>query len=420
LAWLQFGRCRVTTAALATVCRVFSRYQLNRCSTFSYNIKHNNNNSSIQTEPNPLNWAAYDEVIDVRTPSEFADDHLPGAVNLPLLGDGDRAAIGKTFARSPFDGRRLGASVISQRIGELLGTHFADKSVDFRPLIYCWRGGQRSHSLAIVLSQIGYQPTVLAGGYRAYRRVVVKSLNDLAGVEPPVGRLKRAVVLAGLTGSGKTYLLERLARQGEQVVDLESLANHRGSLLGSDPNRPDQPSQKSFESSLFRTLSQLDADKPVWLECESARIGYRSLPQSLVATLARSPRILLEAESADDRVKHLIEQYGSLVERTELLIERLNLLGRHHSKSTQANWLAAAAAGDIPKLVHLLLTDHYDPLYRHSRRRYFLETDSRRVIRLALNCNTIHSDEILVQLKQARDSLLFDNEPSGRVAVNCI
>lgn len=189
----------------------------------------------------------FDAVIDVRSPSEFADDHIPGAINLPVLSDDERARVGTIYKQvNPFEARKIGAALISRNIARHLEEHFASKPKGYRPLVYCWRGGQRSGSLAIILSQIGFRTHVLAGGYKTYRREVMDGLRQLA----PTFTYR---VLAGRTGSGKTRVLRELAAFGGQVLDLEELAAHRGSLLGSEPDRR-QPAQRLFESLLYERL----------------------------------------------------------------------------------------------------------------------------------------------------------------------
>lgn len=189
----------------------------------------------------------FDVVIDVRSPAEFADDHIPGAINLPALDDAERARVGTIYKQvGPFEARKVGAAMVSRNVARHLDEHFADKPKGYRPLVYCWRGGQRSGSFALVLTQIGFRTTVLAGGYKTYRGEVMDGLRELA----PQLRLR---VLAGRTGSGKTAVLRELVDRGEQVLDLEALASHRGSLLGSEPGCP-QPPQRLFESRLYGRL----------------------------------------------------------------------------------------------------------------------------------------------------------------------
>lgn len=189
----------------------------------------------------------FDVIVDVRSPAEFADDHIPGAINLPVLSDDERARVGTIYKQvNPFEARKVGAALVSRNIARHLDEHFADKPKEYRPLLYCWRGGQRSGSFALVLSQIGFRTTLLDGGYKTYRAEVMDGLRELA----PRFAFR---VLAGRTGSGKTRVLRELAALGEQVLDLEEVAVHRGSLLGSEPDRP-QPPQRLFESRLFERL----------------------------------------------------------------------------------------------------------------------------------------------------------------------
>ena len=222
----------------------------------------------------------YDSIIDVRSPSEFHEDHIPGAINLPVLNDQERAEVGTIYARvDPFTARKRGAVITSQNIAKHIFT-LSDYGKDWKPLIYCWRGGQRSGSLALVMHEIGGSVTLLQGGYKAYRRHVQQELNRL------LPRL-RFIVVAGPTGCGKTDLLRQLQSQGCQVLDLESLANHRGSLLGREPGSC-QPSQKWFESSLYHELCQLDLEKPIYVESESSKIGEIHLPTALFKNLITS------------------------------------------------------------------------------------------------------------------------------------
>src|SRR5512143_247284 len=226
------------------------------------------------------------ERIDVRTPSEFADDHIPGAQNCPVLDDDERARIGTMHAQvSAFDARRAGAAIVARHIADMLETRFAGKPKDWSPLVYCWRGGKRSSSLAHVLAEIGWRAVQLDGGYRAYRRYVMAALAALPA------RL-RFVVLCGLTGSGKSRLLASLAAEGAQTLDLEALAKHRGSLLGDFPDEG-QPSQKWFESQIVDALARLDPARPVYVESESKKIGSVQVPEALLTAIreARCVRV---------------------------------------------------------------------------------------------------------------------------------
>lgn len=189
----------------------------------------------------------FSDVIDVRSPAEFADDRIPGAINLPVLDDAERVRVGTIYKQvSPFEARKVGAALVSRNIARHIDDHFVRQGKDYRPLVYCWRGGQRSGSLATVLSQIGFRVTVLQGGYKTYRGEVMDRLRDL----PKRFDFR---ILAGATGSAKTRVLRALDAAGGQVLDLEDLACHRGSLLGPEPDAP-QPAQRLFESLLHHRL----------------------------------------------------------------------------------------------------------------------------------------------------------------------
>ena len=247
-------------------------------------------------------WASYAERIDVRSPGEFAEDHLPGAVNLPVLDDAERARVGTMYVQqSAFDARKLGAAIVARNIAGICDRHAFDKPREWSPLVYCWRGGQRSRALVHVLTEIGFRAVQLDGGYRAYRRHVVAML-------PFHAQHLRFHVVCGLTGSGKSRLIAALAAVGGQVLDLEVLARHRGSLLGDLPDAP-QPSQKLFESDLYAALSTFDVTRPVFVESESQRIGRLQVPESLLTEMRRSACIRLETP-LPLRVAMLEEDYA--------------------------------------------------------------------------------------------------------------
>jgi len=301
--------------------------------------------------------------IDVRSPAEFAEDHIPGAANHPVLNDAERARIGTIYAQeSPFAARRVGAAIVSRNIASMLEGPFADKPRDWTPLVYCWRGGQRSRSLAHILREVGWRPARLAGGYRAYRRHVRAELLVL----PAQFRFE---VICGLTGSGKSRLIEALAAQGAQVLDLERIARHRGSLLGDVPDRP-QPTQKMFDSELLAALEALDPARPVYVESESKRIGGVEIPGAMLDAMRRSACVRIDAPTAL-RVALLKEEYAHFLADPAVLEARLAPLIALHGKSKLAHWNEAAVAGDWDALVGELLAEHYDPTYTRSIERNF-------------------------------------------------
>ena len=306
--------------------------------------------------------AEFETVIDVRSPAEFAADHVPGAINCPVLDDGERARVGTLYKQvSPFEARKLGAVLVARNIARHVEAQFLDRPKSWRPLIYCWRGGQRSGAFTHVLREIGWAAHRLEGGYKSWRRHVLDTLERL-----PQRFALRTV--AGPTGSGKSRLLDALAAEGAQVLHLEALAEHRGSVLGALPDRP-QPSQKMFETRLLQALAGFDAGRPVYVEAESRRIGNVSLPGALFAALLAAPRRLIEADR-QSRVDFLLADYAHLaVPGAETLGKQLERLRGLQSNEVVARWQALAAAGDFRRLVDELLERHYDPLYRRGQAR---------------------------------------------------
>lgn len=304
---------------------------------------------------------AYDAILDVRSPSEYAQDHVPGAVNLPVLNDEERHEVGVLYKQAdPFTARKRGASIVARNIGRHVEERLSDWGRDVRPLVYCWRGGQRSGSLALVLAQIGWGVTVLSGGYKRYRRQVIESLES----QPSQFQW---IMLGGLTGTAKTRLLYHLERAGEQILDLEALAHHRGSVLG--PYSESQPSQKWFESQLALALARFDPSRPVWIESESHRIGEINIPAGLWSTVKGAPTVILEAPRAE-RARYLLSEYRHFVEFPLHLQAKLAQLEPIHGRPRIAEWQALVAAREWNGLVESLLADHYDPRYRRSANRH--------------------------------------------------
>jgi tRNA 2-selenouridine synthase len=319
--------------------------------------------------------AEFDTVIDARSESEFAEDHLPGAQNWPVLNDAERAAIGTEYKQvSPFDARKHGAALVSKNIARLIEQQVFDRPRGWRPLVYCWRGGQRSGALSLVLGEIGFQVQVLEGGYREFRRAVLADLQQ----QPAALEFR---VLCGRTGSAKSRLLRALAEAGAQVLDLEALACHRGSVLGPEPGLA-QPSQKAFETALWQAMRKLDPARPVWAEGESRTIGRLRVPEELLFKL-RAARVVQVQMPTAARVAFLLDDYGHFVQNPESFCARLDALVELRGRATVQRWQAQARTQDWQSMVGELLEQHYDPSYLKSMRQNFSGFDAAQVVELA-------------------------------------
>ena len=317
--------------------------------------------------------AGYDAVIDVRSPSEFAEDHIPGAISLPVLSDEERARVGTIYVQeSPFTARKVGAALVSRNAARHLEGPLAEMDGGWRPLVYCWRGGQRSGSFATILSQIGWRAETLVGGYQTYRRLVVDRLYE-ADFPAPV------VLLDGNTGTAKTEILTRLPALGIQMIDLEGLANHRGSALGGQGVQPDQ---KGFETRLAAAVDALDPKRPVVIEAESSRIGKLNLPPQVFAAMKDAPRIEVSAPIAA-RADYLVRAYADLTGDVPALVTRLRHLVRFQGRERVEGWISLAQQGAFAELAAELVQHHYDPRYAKVRER--LEGDTFRVEALELD-----------------------------------
>jgi len=338
--------------------------------------------------------AGFDDIVDVRTPAEFALDHVPAAINLPVLSDAERAEVGTIYVReSRLRARRIGAAFVARNIAAHLEGALRDKAGPYAPLIYCWRGGQRSHAMATVLAQVGWRPTTIAGGYKSWRRHVTARLYD---AQPAF----RVVLLDGNTGSAKTEILGRLGEMGVQSLDLEGLAAHRGSLFGALPGHP-QPGQKRFETRLLEALDRLDFTRPILVEAESSKIGDLNLPPTLWKAMAAAPRIELAAPRVA-RARYLAGAYADIVEHPDALEAALAKLPGRHGQKRLAEWAGMVRGGAFEALAGALMEAHYDPAYERSRRAddrgplgvvvmddlepATLRTAARRVAALAANC----------------------------------
>jgi len=332
----------------------------------------------------------YPDIIDARSEGEYAEDFIPDAVNHPVLNNEERARVGTVNkVASAFEAKRMGAALVSRNIATMLEQHFADKPRDWAPLIYCWRGGKRSRSLTLVLREIGFKAVQLEGGYKAYRARVATELTELP-------KQFHYVTICGCTGTGKTALLHALREAGAQVIDLEGLANHKGSLLGESVTTP-QPTQKRFDSLLWAELRVLDPTRPVFVESESKKIGLVQMPESMREQMAAGECVWLDVPVAA-RVLHLRSEYEHFVADPALLMKKLAPLKALLGGEMLGRWQALAAAGNIDGVVESLLVDHYDPLYMTAiKRNYPSLTTARHVTIESLTTDALRlSAEALV------------------------
>lgn len=307
----------------------------------------------------------FDEIIDVRSPGEFAEDHVPGALNLPVLNDEERARVGRIYKQeSAFLARKTGAVLVARRAAENIEAHLMGRPGSYRPLVYCWRGGMRSGAFSTILRQIGWRAETLEGGYKTYRRLVVSLLHALPA--KPAGFAGPVIILDGDTGTAKTELLHYLARRGAQVLDLEHLAAHRGSLFGE--LEVAQPAQKAFESVLALKAVSFDPARPVFVEAESSRIGRLTLPPVLWDKMRRAPRIRIVAD-LQARSAYLARTYGELAADSAWLGAAIERLRPYHPADRIAGWHALAGEGRREALAREFAVHHYDPKYARSRAR---------------------------------------------------
>ncbi|MBS0426727.1 MAG: tRNA 2-selenouridine(34) synthase MnmH [Proteobacteria bacterium] len=316
--------------------------------------------------------AGFDALIDARSPAEFTLDHIPGAINCPVLDDEERRIVGTLYhQQGAFEARRVGGAMVAANLARHLREQFADRPANWRPLVYCWRGGLRSGSMVNWLRLVGWDAQQLAGGYKSWRRHVIERIAQACPALP-------LVVLCGATGSAKTRLLHRMAEGGAQVLDLEGLARHRGSLLGALRGVP-QPSQKHFETLLAAQIETFDLTRPVFTEGESPRIGRIALPPQLVERMRAAPCVEVQA-TPDARLAYLLRDYADLGEDREALAQLMAHFKESQGKATVQRWQDWARAGDLRALFDELMRLHYDPHYARSQATHFRRWEERVVV----------------------------------------
>ncbi|RQV84384.1 tRNA 2-selenouridine(34) synthase MnmH [Burkholderia anthina] len=337
----------------------------------------------------------FDEIIDVRTPLEFAEDHIPGALNAPVLSNEERVLVGTMYRQvSPYEATRVGAAMVARNIARHLDTTFADRPRNWRPLIYCWRGGKRSGSMTTWFNLIGWKARQLDGGYKAYRRSVCATLDSLP-------TRFRYIALVGHTGCGKTRLLNALRDVGAQTLDLEALACHRGSLLGALPGKP-QPAQKGFDSGLVEALGRFDPQWPVFVESESRRIGLVQLPIALIEAFHAGPWVQVEA-AHDERIAFLLDDYAHLFDAPDAFKAQLHRLIGLHSREEVTRWKGLIDAGARAELFTELIDRHYDPAYARTYRATYNKPNRVLTFTFRPNAADVHDQArtLLAELAQA-------------------
>ncbi|MFZ2340003.1 MAG: tRNA 2-selenouridine(34) synthase MnmH [Bacteroidales bacterium] len=315
-----------------------------------------------------LELAANIPVVDVRSPSEFSAGHIPGAYSIPLFDDTERAEVGTRYKKEGslnaiLEGIRLSGRTMHLKLEEALRVAGEEK----RLLVHCWRGGMRSEAMAWLFSLGGIEAEVLEGGYKTYRRHVLEALSAKRDM----------IILGGLTGSGKTHILKNIEEKGKQVIDLERLANHKGSAFGS-LGQPAQPSSEHFSNMLFGKLSLTDPEKPVWLEDESRNIGMVFMPEEFYLNMQRNPAVILMMD-INTRLPRLIEEYSCYP--PELLLQSVMKISKRLGGDRTREAVDAVYRGDFATAISITL-QYYDKAYRYSLNRkprellYYVNTDT--------------------------------------------
>ncbi len=294
--------------------------------------------------------AAEGPIVDVRSPSEYQQGHIPGARNLPLFSDAERAEVGTCYKQGRQAAVQLGLGLVGPRLPAMAEALLEISQPDSPLRLHCWRGGMRSGSVAWLASTLNLPVQLLAGGYKAYRRWV------LAMVEQPWPLL----VLGGRTGTGKTALLQALQQQGAAVIDLEGLAHHRGSSFGG-LGLPPQPSSEHYENRLATRLRELGEARPIWLEAESAQVGRCRIPAGLWRQMQAAPVLEIQ-RPMEERVQQLVAVYGC--HGQEALRQATERISRRLGPQRTAAALAAIERSDWPEAC-LQMLDYYDRCYDH-------------------------------------------------------
>ena len=291
----------------------------------------------------------------MRSENEFADDHIPSSINLPVLNNKERTIIGTQYKENSFEARKQGAALINNNISKIIKKDLFEKKD--KVLIYCWRGGLRSLSLYLVLKQIGFDVEILEDGYKSYRRHVVQFFED----EIEQFNFNQ---IKGVTGVGKTLFL-KILEKSTQVLDLEGIANHKGSILGDIPKFK-QPNQKMFETKLFEKLESLNRKKKIWVEAESIKIGKLNIPSRLWKKMDEGISVKLKS-TVDERVKFILKDYKYFTKEPELMSNAMLVLKKIIRKDDYRVIEENLKNGDYMSFVKSLINHHYDKAYKKTR-----------------------------------------------------
>ncbi|SMG61272.1 tRNA 2-selenouridine(34) synthase MnmH [Paraburkholderia susongensis] len=301
-------------------------------------------------------------IIDARSPREFAEDHLPGAINLPVVFDDEYAEVGTAHRTDPMRAYQIGVAYSLKNIARHLELPYFQTGRRMAILVYCFRGGKRSKLWSDTLETIGYKVERLPRGWKGYRSWVLQTLDELP-------RQLQLNVLSGPTGCGKTSLLIALRKAGAQVLDLEAIASHRGSIIGAIPGRP-QPSQKLFDSLLLAEISRFDLSKAVWIESESKRIGRVQLPTALFDRM-HDGRVFEVETPMSERIAMWHREYPHFERDPVGLVSKLAYLKELIGGTTLQKWTQFAELGEIDELFESIMLDYYDPAYARSTKKNY-------------------------------------------------
>ena len=313
--------------------------------------------NKIDFAKNTLNH--FDKIIDVRSEKEFSDDSIPTSINLPVLNNDERAIIGNLYSKNIFESRKLGAQIISKNISKFLKKNNFKKNDKI--LLYCWRGGMRSLSMYLVMKSVGYDVQILNQGYKTFRAYI----RDF--FENQVNKFCFNI-LGGLTGSGKTFFLNLLSKK-YNVLDLEKISKHKGSVLGDIPNEK-QPTQKKFETNIWYEMQKFNVNKKIWVESESNKIGKLSIPNKIFSNMLKG-RILNLDICIKDRAKFITKDYKYFIKNPEPVFEKIKILKKFLTNKNFLMLEKNLKTRDFLSFTENLLKFHYDKVYK--KRKFFTD-----------------------------------------------